>query len=144
MSNYNQIGTLYDKAEKLVGVRYSIYDAGFNEQNWIDAIEMQFENIVATIYVEAEFDTLRLELSEMKLNEDCFIKVATSLTPWAEAVGGSLAWIWLLKNQQGYEDGFRFQFSLKNQERKHTIITLLGIASSIEIYLSTQISTEEA
>jgi hypothetical protein len=141
ISNYDQIGTLYDTADKLIGVRYSVYDAGLNGQDWIDAIEMRFENdTIATIYVEAEFDTLRLELSEVKLNEDCSIKVATSVKPWADVVGGALAWMWLLTNQQGYEDGFRFEFSSKKEEGKYTIITLLGIASRIEIYLSEKIN----
>lgn len=137
MSNYDEIGTLYDKAEKLLGVRYSVFDAGLDGKDWIDAIEMRFENdTIATIYVEAEFDTLRLELSEMKLNEDCSIKVATSVKPWNEVLGRNLSWIWLLSNQQGYEDGLRFEFSTIESDKTSRVITLIGIASSIKMYLS--------
>ena len=135
MSNYDQIGSLCDKAENLIGVRYSVFDAGSDGKDWIEAIEMQFENAVATIYVESDFDTLRLDLSEMKVGSDCYIKVATSTEPWNKAVGKSLFWIWLLTNQQGYEDGLRFEFSAKENEAP-MIITLIGIASSIQLYIS--------
>ena len=135
MSNQDQISKLYDKAEKLIGVRYSIFDAGSDGQDWIEAIEMQFESTVATVYVESDFDTLRLELGEMKVSQNCYIKIATTLKLWEGALGKSLSWIWLLTNQQGYEDGFRFEFPSKEKEPS-TIITLIGIASSIQMYLS--------
>jgi hypothetical protein len=135
MSNYEQVGALYDKAEKLIGVRYSVFDAGLDGKDWIEAVEMQFEGAVATVYVESDFDTLRLELSGMKVGSDCYIKVATLTEPWDKVAGRSLSWIWLLTNQQGYEDGLRFEFSAKDNETS-TIITLIGIASSIQMYLS--------
>ena|SRR5687768_4950584 len=135
MSNYEQIGALYDKAEKLIGVRYSIFDAGSDGKDWIEAVEIRFESAVATVYVESDYDTLRLELSEMKVGSDCYIKVATSTEPWDKVAGRSLSWIWLLTNQQGYEDGLRFEFSAKENEIP-AIITMIGIASSIQMYLS--------
>lgn len=141
MSNYDRIGTLYDKTDKLIGVRYSVFDVGVDGRDWIEAIEMQFESTVATIYVEPDFDTLCLELSEMKVDSDCYINVATSANPWNNVIGRSLSWIWLLKNQQGYEDGMRFEFSAK-EGKTPTIITLVGIASSIQIYLSQEVSIE--
>ncbi len=136
MSNYDQIGKLYDKAEKLIGVKYSVFDAGLDGKDCIEAIEMQFESSVSTIYVESDFDTLQIKLSEMEIGSDCYIKIATSLEPWKEAVGRSLAWIWLLNNQQGYEDGIRFEFSSKDEDQTEVIITLIGIATSIQIYSS--------
>ena len=143
MSDYDRLGTLYDKAEKLVGVRYSLFDAGLDGPDWIETVEMQFENTVATIYVESEFDTVRVELSEMKIGSDCYIKDATSLKPWNDAVGKTLAWIWLLKNQQGYKDGLRFEFSSNEKSKTPVIITLIAIASSIKIYLSQEIGLTE-
>jgi Family of unknown function (DUF6334) len=137
-SNYDQIGTIYDKGEKLVSVRYSVFDAELDGADWIEAVEMQFENIVFTVSVEPDFDTLRVELSEMNVNSDCYIKVATSVKPWDGFIGKRLAWIWLLTNQQGYEDGLRFEFSSKENELK--IVTLIGIASSIKLFLSQEIN----
>lgn len=142
MSNYDQIGILYDKTEKLVGVRYSIFDAGLDGRDWIDAIEMQLESTIATIYVEPDFDTLRLELSEMRVGADCYSSITTFTTPWSNIIGKCLSWIWLLTNQQGYEDGMRFQFSA-NEGETPQIITLIGIASSIKIYLSNELETED-
>lgn len=136
MSNFDQIGTLYDKAQKLIGVQYSVFDAGSDGQDWIEAVEMRFEETVATIYVKSDFDTLRLELSEMKVGSDCYIKDATSVRPWDGVLGKHLSWIWLLKNQQGYEDGLRFEFSTTDGDNRPRIITLIGIASSIQMYLS--------
>jgi hypothetical protein len=135
MSNYDQIGALYDKAEKLIGVRYSVFDAGLDGKDWVEAVEMRFESTVATVYVESDFDTLCLELREMKVGSDCYIKDATSVKPWDGALGRQLSWIWSLRNQQGYEDGLRFEFSSKEKETP-TIITFIGMASSIQMYLS--------
>jgi hypothetical protein len=140
MSNYETLGTLYDKAEKLIGVRYSVYDGGLTGQDSIDAVEMRFERTVATIYIEPEFDTLCVELTEMKVGSGCYIKVATSLNPWDWLVGRPLSWIWLLRNQQGYEDGFRFEFSVKETDKTPRIITLIGIASAIQIYISQKVN----
>jgi Family of unknown function (DUF6334) len=134
-----QIGILYDKAEKLIGVQYSVFDAGVDAVDWVEAVETQFENIVFTIYVGSDFDTLRVELNEMKLNSDCYKKVATSLKPWDGLIGMQLAWIWLLTNQQGYHDGLRFEFSAKENEKELKIVTLIGIASSIQLFLSREI-----
>lgn len=136
MSNYDQIGILYEKTEKLIGVRYSVFDAGADGRDWIEAIEMQFESAVATIYVEPDFDTLCLELSEMKVDSDCYIKDATLVKLWNGVLGRRLSWIWLLRNQQGYEDGIRFEFSTTEKDETSKIITLIGIASSIKMYLS--------
>src|SRR5215470_17112601 len=41
-NNYDRIGTLHDTAGKLVEVQYSLYDAGRDAQDWIDAIELRF------------------------------------------------------------------------------------------------------
>ncbi len=142
MSNYDQIGILYDKAEKLVSVRYSVFDAGSDGKDWIEAVEMRFEDTVATIYAEPEFDTLRLELGEMKVGSDCYVKTATSFNPWRSVLGRTLSWMWLLKNQQGYEDGFRLEFSTTEMDKTSRIITLIGIASSIQIFLSQEINLQ--
>ena len=117
-----------------------MYDAASDGQDWIDAIELQFENgTVATVYVDPEFDTLRLELGEVELREDCYVRDATLLIPWTKAVGESLSWIWILKNQQGYEDGLRIEFSSNNELEKVPVITLVSIATSIQVYSSEKI-----
>lgn len=139
MSNYDRIGTLYDKVEKLVGVRYAVFDDDSEGRVFVTAVEMRFESIVATVYVEPDYDTLRLELGEMRVDPDCIAKAATSTEPWAKAVGKTLSWIWLLTNQQGYEDGFRFEFAGREKESP-TVITLIGIASSIEMYVSQRLA----
>lgn len=139
-SNYDQIGILWEKVEKLVSVRYSVFDAGTDGLDWIEAIEMRFEHSVATIYVEADFDTLRLELSDMKIGSDSYAQDATSLRPWQSVLNRPLSWIWVLTNQQGYEDGFRFEFAMSEGEKVSGIITLIGIASSIQIFSSESIT----
>ncbi|MBX3243331.1 MAG: hypothetical protein KF685_02545 [Acidobacteria bacterium] len=139
MSNYDQITSLYDRAEKLIGVGYSVFDAGLDGKDWIEAIEMRFETTVATVCVEPDYDTLRVELTEMKVGSDCYFKDATSIKPWVDAVGCTAAWIWLLRNQQGYEDGLRFEFASRKEKGQESTITLIGIASSIKIYISQRI-----
>src|SRR5262245_27986862 len=108
MSNYDLIGVLYETAGKLVSVRYSIYDSKPDGQDWIDAIEMRFEGAVASAHAEVDTDTIRIELGELTIRENCYVKSATLVKPWDTVVGASLDWIWLLTNQQGYEDGLRY------------------------------------
>lgn len=139
MSNQDQIGVLYDRTGELLGVKYSIFEPESGGVESIDAIEFSFtEGGIATLYVESEFDTLRLELAEMVMREDCVIRDATAITPWADLMGERLAWIWLLKNQQGYEDGFRFEFSSSSKRA----VTFVAIASKIDIYLSDRIDLD--
>ena len=136
MSNYENAGLLFDTAGELLGVRYSIFDAGSDGVDWIDAIELSFNNgVVCTVSVESEFDTLRLEVGEMNFGEECFDMDATKLMPWTDFIGGRLSWIWVLTNQQGYEDGLRIEFSLAPERP----VTLIGIASSIQIFSSNRI-----
>jgi len=138
MSNREKIEILYENAEKLTGVKYSVFDAGRDGPDWITAVEMRFENTVATVYVGPDYDTLRVELTEMKVDSDCYTKLVTSMIPWDGLIGRPISWIWLLKNQQGYEDGIRFEF-LSREKEIPIIITMIGIASSIKIYLSQEI-----
>jgi hypothetical protein len=138
MSNRDKLEILYDKAEKLTGVRYSVLDAGRDRSDWIAAVEMRFENTVATVYVEPDYDTLLVDLTEMKADSDCYTKLVTSISPWDGLIGRPISWIWLLRNQQGYEDGIRFEF-LSREKETPTIITMIGIASTLKIYLSKEI-----
>jgi hypothetical protein len=116
MSNYDQMGMLHDTAGNLVAVRYSIYDAGPDGQDWIDAVEIRFEGGTLTV------------------REGCYVKSATTVKPWIATVGRSPTWIWLLTNQQGYEDGLRFEFSMSQQQEELNVITLVVIASGIQIF----------
>lgn len=134
MSNYDYMGTLHDTAGNLVAVRYSIYDAGPDGQDWVDAVEIRFEGATASVYAEPDFDTIRLELGDLTVREGCYVKSATTVKPWVAAVGRSPTWIWLLTNQQGYEDGLRFEFSMSQQEEELNVITLVVIASGIQIF----------
>ena len=143
MSNYDLLGVLYDTAGKLVAVRYSIYDTKPNGKDWIDAIEMRFEGAVASAYADRDFDTIRLELGELTIRENCYVKIATSLKPWETVVGTSPVWIWLLTNQQGYEDGLRLEFSSIQENRRGNVITLVVIASAILVYSSREHSFTE-
>jgi len=139
MSNYDLIGTLYDTAGNLLKVQYSLYDAEPDGQDWIDAIELRFEHAIASVYAEADFDTVRVELAEVKTREGCSVKDATSIKPWAAAIGASPSWIWLLRNQQGYEDGIRFEFPASRSGAQETVVTLVVLASRIQVFSSEEV-----
>lgn len=138
MSNYDHIGTLYDTAGKLTAVRYSIYDCEGEGQDWIDAIELRFEDAVASVYADDD-DTIRLELSGIIIRENCYTKIATSTDLWKSAIGASPTWIWLLKNQQGYGDGLRFEFSSTQKSDATCVITLIAIASGLQVFVSERV-----
>ena len=90
MSNQDRIGLLFDTAGELVAVRYSIFEAGSDGPGCIDAIEFSFVGGgIATVYAEPEFDTVRLELAEMVVREDCVRRDATTSTLWADLMGAA-------------------------------------------------------
>ncbi len=142
MSNYDQIGRLFDAGERLGAVRYSMFDVGSSDgQDWIDAVELQFEGgTIASIYVDSEFDCLRLEFGEIEIREQCYAIDASGAIPWAQVLGRNVSWIWLLTNHQGYEDGLRLEFSGDAKDKEENIVTLIGIASKIEVFSSTKVS----
>lgn len=136
MSNEERVGILYDRVGTLLGVKYSIFDAGPDGLDWIDAIEFTFTGgSFATVYAESDFDTVRLELEGMVSRDGCYIRDVTEVAPWMELIGGRLTWIWVLTNQQGYQDGLRLEFSFVSGG----VVTLLVIASGIQIYSSERI-----
>jgi hypothetical protein len=87
MSNYDHMWMLHDTAGNLVAVRYSIYDAGPDGQDWVDAVEIRFEGATASVYAEPDFDTIRLELGDLTVREGCYVKSVTTVKPWVAVVG---------------------------------------------------------
>jgi hypothetical protein len=140
VSNHERIGILYDTAGPLVRVRYALFNHDIGEvgDDWITAIELTFEGVVASIYAEGALDTVRLELETMTVLDRC--RTIPAVSPWSRAIGGSLTWIWLLRNQQGYEDGLRFQFSTSGSA---VDIALIVIGSGLRVYESRVIRAHE-
>jgi hypothetical protein len=141
MSNQSVIRDLCETAGKLREVRYSLYDAGPEGRDWIVAVEMRFESRVASIYAESELDTISVRLGDVKVDEDCYLEVASKAAPWIDAVGRSLRWIWLLQNQEGYEDGVRFEFAPSTEGQEALEVTLLAIASGVRIYICRHVTS---
>lgn len=141
MSNYDQIASLFNKQEKLEAVLYSIYDAASSGgRDCIAAIQLSFDNgTIATISINTELDNLMIGLHPMAIDQDCYVVDASHTVFWDKMLGRTLSWIWLLTNQQGYQDGIRFEFCARPEDEEKMIVTLIGIASRIEVFSSAEV-----
>lgn len=139
MTNYTTIGSMFDRAGELKKVCYALCDPATNGDNCIAAIELTFEEVVASVYAEGEFDTIRIELAPLRALDECEVRDVTASKPWFQAVGCTAGWIWLLRNQQGYEDGMRLEFGMPGGEAVATV-TLIVVASVLEIYVSKRVA----
>lgn len=144
--NYASIGALWDTAGALTGVKYAIL-----ESDMLVAVELRFDGATATLYAQSEFDTVRVTREELKLSEvdqelepdeECRIVDVARKEPWMRAIGHRAVWIWLIRNQQGYEDGVRFEFSTPEAD-DNQIIELVVVASGFQVFGSQEFPFRE-
>lgn len=63
---------------------------------------------------------------------DLSLKKVLHPEPWINAYGKPLIWYWYMENNQGYQDGFQFEFSTSKDE-VCICIQMIGIASQLSI-----------
>lgn len=121
------------------GVLYSHFPGEHSEPSIVTAVGLSFERMTITIRAVADDDTLSVSATPVAAETDEVLVDWTHSSPWAECVGREATWAWLLRNQQGYTDGVRFEFRSSN-EPAAAIVELIVIASKIEIFTSTRCS----
>lgn len=121
-------GAMCYSAGHLRGVRYGTFP---DAPTMIPAVILDFEGGSWVLAVNADDDTIRIAGSETLPLEGMRIGEAPEESPWTRALGASAQWIWILQNQQGYEDGVQFSFSREGREVCR--IQLIAVASGWHI-----------
>ncbi len=98
-----------------------------------DNYSFQFDSGCLSVTASGEDDTIIVSngTSEVAQKDDL-----TEVDPWAKFVGCGLLWMWTLRNQQGYVDGFQVEFS--NPGALHSV-QLICEASALTTYVLSRI-----
>jgi hypothetical protein len=109
------------------------------------AFEFEFEEAVLVAEAEPQFDQLILHVEDTPGKLLCnhvpaedYLQVNMSFMPWWPDISGTSAgWRWVLKNQQGYQDGAQLEFLRDGVER--AVLQIVTSASSVHVHLVTQV-----
>jgi hypothetical protein len=72
-----------------------------------DQVALTFERGVMTVIAQGDDDTVELRQG---LGTAAYTYELTGGEPLSGFVGRGVQWVWLLRNQQGYQDGFQIEF----------------------------------
>jgi hypothetical protein len=114
------LSKLVDSAGKLIKIKGFSFPELPDE---IAAIELTFEQVQCFICVVEDTDEIKLN-SKVDISE--FIE-SDVLICFSEFLGRELLWAWSLTNNQGYNDGLKFQF-----QNSDVALELIVEASSIK------------
>ena len=92
-----------------------------------DEVVLTFERGVATVVAKGDDDTVEVRPG---LGAAAHRYVLTDGEPLSRFVGHGALWVWLLCNQQGYQDGFQIEF--KN-EGERMALQMICEASMLRI-----------
>jgi hypothetical protein len=102
------------------------------ERQWLVAVQFRFDEGFLGIEVDPKHDEVDLTFDASRCPAPRHWKEATrhdAAGVYADVMGLSSAWRWLLRNQQGYRDGFQIEFG----PAESTItVQYLAIASRLE------------
>lgn len=92
-----------------------------------DQVVLSFEQGVVTIVAQGDDDTVEVRQG---LGTAVHRYVLTDTEPLSRFVGHGAQWVWLLRNQQGYQDGFQIEFK---SEGDYLAVQLICEASMLRI-----------
>jgi len=107
-----ELTTMCYEAGRLVRVRHGV---PVDVPTLVTTGVLDFELGSWALTVNADDDTIRIATTEELRSEDVRLDDAPAESPWTRALGASVQWIWLLRNQQGYHDGIQFSFAHDGQ-----------------------------
>ncbi|NEO87418.1 MAG: hypothetical protein F6J87_24635 [Spirulina sp. SIO3F2] len=124
-SNLTKIQEIWNRA----GVLTNVYAAIFNsDPEFITALSFDLSSTSMTLQVESCYDEVIVNGHPLVLEKDETVIDVSHKSPWKNALGQRMRWVWLLTNQQGYEDGIRIEFT--NPDEKTQITTCLIVCAS--------------
>jgi len=94
------------------------------------ALTLGFERGVVLVTADADDDTIRLTVGDPATGRD-----VSNEAPWRDAIGRELLWLWMLTNQQGYEDGCQFEFGrvVRNDQPERLCIQLMVAGATLHV-----------
>ncbi|WP_037607044.1 DUF6334 family protein [Streptacidiphilus rugosus] len=128
----NAIEAMVDDAGRLTGVHHVRAEFG-DVPGWVSAVVLDFEHGSWTLSVDPDDDTVRIDAGRIARREHESVGPAPAGSPWRQALGMSAQWIWLLRNQRGYEDGIQFAFV--GDRREPCTVQMVAMASRWQIGL---------
>lgn len=95
-------------------------------------LEFRYDQRLENLFICVDPDTD--EIRTLRESFSGFDKLREIPVPMylRNAIGGSLIWMWELRNQQGYYDAVQFEFSI--EEGKSVRFQFLAIASKISVF----------
>lgn len=95
---------------RLAQVRHVVDD---EDDRWLVAVQFRFDEGFLGIEVDPDHDEVDLSFDESgwpALRDWSDVVRRDAADAYADVIGLSSAWRWLLCNQQGYRDGFQIEF----------------------------------
>jgi hypothetical protein len=93
-----------------------------------DEFTFTFERGTLSVRADGEFDTVVIDEGGPSLptTEDL-----STLEPWATVIGCGLLWLWTLRNQRGFVDGFQAEFA--DGAGRRATVQLMCSASALAV-----------
>ena len=126
MDSLSVLQTAFDAGEPLVRVREEYLAP---DSTLISAVELQFTSLAVVVSAVADDDTIAIVAGLPSAQT-----ASGHSSVWDGCIGKRVRWAWLLKNQQGYLDGARFEFG-NADEPGSVVVELIVAASGLEIFL---------
>ncbi len=95
------------------------------------AIGFQFDRAVIYFTVNADDDTLLVSSNAPVFEDDTQWGPAPSI--FNGAIGKRIQWYWEMGNNQGYSDGFQFEFMVDHVNEPSVSLQLVAIASRLSL-----------
>lgn len=102
---------------------------------------MYCNTVVFLFLVDPDDDSIVIQAEEPQYISGDLIYVPASATQvWRNAIGANLEWIWVLSNQQGYQDGVQIEYH-KPASRARGCVQFIARASSLEVRIISKVDT---
>jgi hypothetical protein len=126
---------IFEDGGRLVGVSHALFEG---DPNFITSIALRFEALTAVFTAIADDDTLEVSIGDLVVEPPEIVVSAERREPWPACLGYSICWAWQLKNQQGYPDGVRLEFS-ECGGASVAVVEMVVMASAIILFSAARI-----
>lgn len=132
--NFEMMYEIWRKSGTLRSVKILRYQ-GLEGVALVKGVSFQFSNAALSISITEDTDEVMISEEDLLPLEDEEKVLDVSDDPeWSDVIGLTARWFWLLRNQQGYEDGMRIEFANVNKIEQMAIgVTLIAGACVFEI-----------
>lgn len=135
--NAEALSRICGDAGALRAVHYVLFD---DSPSLLVGVIFDFETLNATMLAESTYDEILIRLAPYDLESDEKLLTVSGRSPWNELCGLRIRWAWEMTNQQGYNDGLRFEFGDPETGEKGETVEMLVAASAIQVSLARSVT----